>query len=165
LATNPTARKGAKKKSKNKVVTIASLADALDYAKQAKTAQASVDAITLTIFDMWFGIGYAIASGVFTASSFNKASNDVYKAQVSKVGKVLRAMHNKQYANLVNANKFVTLNEAYECAGKYVGKVKTSRKTMTKAEKFEAWANMKNLRDLRAMKVAIDNAIKAKAGK
>ena len=139
------------------------MADALDYAKQAKTAQASVDAITLTIFDMWFGIGYAIASGMFTAASFNNASKNVYKAQVSKIGKVMKAMHNKQYANMVNANKFVTLNEAYEAAGKYVGKVSTSRKKMSKAQKFEAWASMKTLSDLRAMKVAIDKAIKAKA--
>lgn len=139
------------------------MADALSYAKQAKTAQASVDAITLTIFDMWFGIGYAIASGMFTAASFNNASNNIYKAQVSKIGKVMKAMHNKQYANMVNANKFVTLNEAYEAAGSYVGKAKTSRKTMTKAEKYEAWANMKTLRDLRAMKLAIEKAIKAKA--
>ena len=72
------------------------MADALAYAKQAKTAQASVDAITLTIFDMWFGIGYAIASGMFTAASFNNASNNIYKAQVSKVGKVMKAMHNRQ---------------------------------------------------------------------
>jgi arginine deiminase len=139
------------------------MADALSYAKQAKTAQASVDAITLTIFDMWFGIGYAIASGMFTAASFNNASNNIYKAQVSKVGKVMKAMHNKQYANMVNANKFVTLNEAYEAAGKYVGKVKTSRKKMSKAQKYEAWASMKTLSDLRAMKVAIEKAIKAKA--
>lgn len=139
------------------------MADALDYAKQAKTAQASVDAITLTIFDMWFGIGYAIASGMFTAASFNNASKDVYKSQVSKIGKVMKAMHNRQYANMVNANKFVTLNEAYEAAGKYVGKVSTSRKKMSKAQKFEAWASMKTLSDLRAMKVAIDKAIKAKA--
>jgi arginine deiminase len=139
------------------------MADALAYAKQAKTAQASVDAITLTIFDMWFGIGYAIASGMFTAASFNNASNNIYKAQVSKVGKVMKAMHNKQYANMVNANKFVTLNEAYEAAGKYVGKVKTSRKKMSKAQKYEAWASMKTLSDLRAMKVAIEKAIKAKA--
>jgi arginine deiminase len=139
------------------------MADALAYAKQAKTAQASVDAITLTIFDMWFGIGYAIASGMFTAASFNNASNNIYKAQVSKVGKVMKAMHNRQYANMVNANKFVTLNEAYEAAGKYVGKVKTSRKKMSKAQKFEAWASMKTLSDLRAMKAAIDKAIKAKA--
>jgi arginine deiminase len=139
------------------------MADALAYAKQAKTAQASVDAITLTIFDMWFGIGYAIASGMFTAASFNNASKNIYKAQVSKVGKVMKAMHNRQYANMVNANKFVTLNEAYEAAGKYVGKVKTSRKKMSKAQKFEAWANMKTLRDLRAMKLAIEKAIKAKA--
>ena len=139
------------------------MADALAYAKQAKTAQASVDAITLTIFDMWFGIGYAIASGMFTAASFNNASKNVYKAQVSKVGKVMKAMHNRQYANMVNANKFVTLNEAYEAAGKYVGKVKTSRKKMSKAQKYEAWASMKTLSDLRAMKVAIEKAIKAKA--
>jgi arginine deiminase len=139
------------------------MADALAYAKQAKTAQASVDAITLTIFDMWFGIGYAIASGMFTAASFNNASKNVYKAQVSKIGKVMKAMHNKQYANMVNANKFVTLNEAYEAAGKYVGKVKTSRKKMSKAQKYEAWASMKTLSDLRAMKVAIEKAIKAKA--
>jgi arginine deiminase len=139
------------------------MADALAYAKQAKTAQASVDAITLTIFDMWFGIGYAIASGMFTAASFNNASNNIYKAQVSKVGKVMKAMHNRQYANMVNANKFVTLNEAYEAAGKYVGKVKTSRKKMSKAQKYEAWASMKTLSDLRAMKVAIEKAIKAKA--
>ena len=139
------------------------MADALAYAKQAKTAQASVDAITLTIFDMWFGIGYAIASGMFTAASFNNASKNIYKAQVSKVGKVMKAMHNRQYANMVNANKFVTLNEAYEAAGKYVGKVKTSRKKMSKAQKFEAWASMKTLSDLRAMKAAIDKAIKAKA--
>jgi hypothetical protein len=139
------------------------MADALDYAKQAKTAQASVDAITLTIFDMWFGIGYAIADGVFTAASFNNASKNIYKAQVSKIGKVMKAMHNRQYANMVNANKFVTLNEAYEAAGKYVGKVKTSRKKMSKAQKFEAWASMKTLSDLRAMKAAIDKAIKAKA--
>ena len=139
------------------------MADALAYAKEAKTAQASVDAITLTIFDMWFGIGYAIASGMFTAASFNNASKNVYKAQVSKIGKVMKAMHNKQYANMVNANKFVTLNEAYEAAGKYVGKVSTSRKKMSKAQKFEAWASMKTLSDLRAMKVAIDKAIKAKA--
>jgi arginine deiminase len=139
------------------------MADALSYAKQAKTAQASVDAITLTIFDMWFGIGYAIASGMFTAASFNNASNNIYKAQVSKVGKVMKAMHNRQYANMVNANKFVTLNEAYEAAGKYVGKVKTSRKKMSKAQKYEAWASMKTLSDLRAMKVAIEKAIKAKA--
>jgi arginine deiminase len=139
------------------------MADALAYAKQAKTAQASVDAITLTIFDMWFGIGYAIASGMFTAASFNNASNNIYKAQVSKVGKVMKAMHNRQYANMVNANKFVTLNEAYEAAGSYVGKVKTSRKKMSKAQKFEAWASMKTLSDLRAMKAAIDKAIKAKA--
>jgi arginine deiminase len=139
------------------------MADALAYAKQAKTAQASVDAITLTIFDMWFGIGYAIASGMFTAASFNNASNNIYKAQVSKIGKVMKAMHNRQYANMVNANKFVTLNEAYEAAGKYVGKVKTSRKKMSKAQKYEAWASMKTLSDLRAMKVAIEKAIKAKA--
>jgi arginine deiminase len=139
------------------------MADALSYAKQAKTAQASVDAITLTIFDMWFGIGYAIASGMFTAASFNNASNNIYKAQVSKIGKVMKAMHNRQYANMVNANKFVTLNEAYEAAGKYVGKVKTSRKKMSKAQKYEAWASMKTLSDLRAMKVAIEKAIKAKA--
>lgn len=139
------------------------MADALAYAKEAKTAQASVDAITLTIFDMWFGIGYAIASGMFTAASFNNASKNVYKAQVSKIGKVMKAMHNKQYANMVNANKFVTLNEAYEAAGKYVGKVSTSRKKLSKAQKFEAWASMKTLSDLRAMKVAIDKAIKAKA--
>ena len=139
------------------------MADALAYANEAKTAQASVDAITLTIFDMWFGIGYAIASGMFTAASFNNASKNVYKAQVSKVGKVMKAMHNKQYANMVNANKFVTLNEAYEAAGKYVGKVSTSRKKLSKAQKFEAWASMKTLSDLRAMKVAIDKAIKAKA--
>lgn len=139
------------------------MADALAYAQEAKTAQASVDAITLTIFDMWFGIGYAIASGMFTAASFNNASKNVYKAQVSKIGKVMKAMHNKQYANMVNANKFVTLNEAYEAAGKYVGKVSTSRKKMSKAQKFEAWASMKTLSDLRAMKVAIDKAIKAKA--
>lgn len=139
------------------------MADALAYANEAKTAQASVDAITLTIFDMWFGIGYAIASGMFTAASFNNASKNVYKAQVSKIGKVMKAMHNKQYANMVNANKFVTLNEAYEAAGKYVGKVSTSRKKLSKAQKFEAWASMKTLSDLRAMKVAIDKAIKAKA--
>jgi arginine deiminase len=139
------------------------MADALRYAEQAKTAQASVDAITLTIFDMWFGIGYAIASGMFTTASFNNASKNVYKAQVSKIGKVMKAMHNRQYANMVNANKFVTLNEAYEAAGKYVGKVNTSRKKMSKAQKFEAWASMKTLSDLRAMKVAIDKAIKAKA--
>ena len=139
------------------------MADALAYAKEAKTAQSSVDAITLTIFDMWFGIGYAIASGMFTAASFNNASKNVYKAQVSKIGKVMKAMHNKQYANMVNANKFVTLNEAYEAAGKYVGKVSTSRKKLSKAQKFEAWASMKTLSDLRAMKVAIDKAIKAKA--
>jgi arginine deiminase len=139
------------------------MADALSYAQQAKTAQASVDAITLTIFDMWFGIGYAIADGVFTAASFNNASKNIYKAQVSKIGKVMKAMHNRQYANMVNANKFVTLNEAYEAAGKYVGKVKTSRKKMSKAQKFEAWASMKTLSDLRAMKAAIDKAIKAKA--
>ena len=139
------------------------MADALAYAQEAKTAQASVDAITLTIFDMWFGIGYAIASGMFTAASFNNASKNVYKAQVSKIGKVMKAMHNKQYANMVNANKFVTLNEAYEAAGKYVGKVSTSRKKLSKAQKFEAWASMKTLSDLRAMKVAIDKAIKAKA--
>ena len=141
------------------------MADALAYAKEAKTAQASVDAITLTIFDMWFGIGYAIASGMFTAASFNNASKNVYKAQVSKIGKVMNAMHNKQYANMVNANKFVTLNEAYEAAGKYVGKKKTSRKKLSKAQKYEAWANMKKLADLLDMKKAIDKAIAAKSRK
>jgi hypothetical protein len=140
------------------------LAQAIAKVALTTKNQATLDRLSLTQFDLWFEIGRSVYEGKFTVKALEIATETSCATQVTKVRKVLKAMDkSKAYRNMIDNDKFTSLELAYVTACKYVGKVKTSRAKVTPLQAKTTWAMTKTIAELNLLEKAIKAAKIAKA--
>jgi len=139
------------------------LAQAVKNVTEIVKGESEIRTLTMSAFDLWFAIAFAICSGTFTVSALETATGTSCKTQVSKMRRIFKAMDkSKKFTSDINANKFSDLNSAYEASAQYVNKAKTSRKQSSKLDRAKTWAMTKTLAELNVLEQAIKAAKIAK---